>query len=70
MKREYKTPKAVCVDFCYDEQIVAVSGDVAPLGDPPPQLGRCRQTSTTTCRAFWFVDQGEDCTYAPFSLRH
>ena len=34
MKRVYKTPKAVLVDFCYDEQVVADSSGVALFGDP------------------------------------
>ena len=52
MKRTYKTPKAVLVDFCYDEQVVAASSGVALFGDPN-HIGRCQQSSETSCVYFW-----------------
>ena len=67
MKRTYKTPKAVLVDFCYDEQVVAASSGVAPHGDPQ-HIGRCQQSSETSCVVFWYPDQGQPCQLEPFSL--
>ncbi len=69
MKRVYKTPKAVLVDFCYDEQVVAdSSGGVASHGDPN-HIGRCQQTSEKTCVHFWNDIIGGICKAEPFSLR-
>lgn len=68
MKRVYKTPKAVLVDFCYDEQVVAdSSGGVALFGDPQ-QIGRCQQTSEKTCMHFWNDIIGGICKAEPVSL--
>ncbi len=68
MKRVYKTPKAVLVDFCYDEQVVATSGggNTAQYGDPN-HIGRCQQSSETTCVYFWLA-VGRLCEHKPFSL--
>ena len=52
MKRTYKTPKAMLVDFCYDEQVTAASSGVTLHGDPN-HIGRCQQSSETTCVHFW-----------------
>ena len=68
-KREYRKPKAVLVDFCYDEQIVATSSGTSPLGDPPPQLGKCRQSSENSCSVFWRQGIDSACAMNPFSLR-
>lgn len=69
MKRVYKTPKAVLVDFCYDEQVVATSGggNTAQYGDPN-QIGRCQQSDARTCVYFW-LNLGSQCEHKPFSLR-
>lgn len=70
MKRVYKTPKAVLVDFCYDEQVVATSGggNTAQYGDPN-HIGRCQQSSETTCMYFWLDFSSGICQSKPFSLR-
>ena len=67
MKRTYKTPKAVLVDFCYDEQVVAASSGVAPHGDPD-HIGRCQQSSPESCRAFWNDNYPGKCLYEPFAI--
>lgn len=67
MKRVYKTPKAVLVDFCYDEQVVAASSGVALHGDPN-QIGKCQQRSEYSCVAFWDTSIAGQCTYEPFSI--
>lgn len=67
MKRSYKTPKAIHVDFHYEEKVKADSGYIATYGDPQ-QIGRCQQSSATSCMVFW--DDGSSvCKMAPFSLR-
>lgn len=67
MKRVYKTPKAVLVDFCYDEQVVAdSSGGVASHGDPN-HIGRCQQSDARTCVYFW-LNLGSQCEHKPVSL--
>ena len=68
MKRVYNTPKVKYVDFTYDEQVTATSGNVATYGDPQ-EIGRCQQSSMTECKAFWNDDYPGKCTYTPFSLR-
>lgn len=69
MKRVYKTPKAKLVDFTYDEQVVAESSGVALYGDPD-HVGRCQQSSETSCRYFWNDSYPVGtCQSAPFSLR-
>ena len=70
MKRTYKAPKAMLVDFNYDEQVVAMSGNVSDYGDPQ-EIGRCQQSSPTSCKVFWngsLLDSGI-CQMQPFSLR-
>lgn len=52
MKKAYCKPKAMVVDFCYDEQVTASSGNTSLHGDPQ-HIGRCQQTSTTACVHFW-----------------
>ena len=69
MKRMYQTPKAKAIDFCYDEQVVAASGNVADYGDPQ-EIGRCQQSSPTSCMAFWNENYPGKCTHTPFSLRN
>ena len=66
MKRVYKTPKAVLVDFCYDEQVVADSSGVALHGDPN-HIGKCQQSNEKTCVYFW-LDLGGQCVEKPVSL--
>lgn len=69
MKRAYMTPKAKHVDFCYDEQVTARSdGNIATYGDPD-EIGRCQQSSETTCRHFWNDSYPGHCQQMPFSLR-
>ena len=68
MKRVYKTPKAVLVDFCYDEQVVADSSGVALFGDPN-HIGKCQQSSEITCMYFWLDFSSGICQSKPFSLR-
>ena len=65
MKRSYKTPKVMRIDFCYNEQVVAKSGNVANYGDPQ-EIGRCQQSSSTSCMVFW---KDSYCQLEPFSLR-
>lgn len=65
MKRSYETPKVMRIDFCYDEQVVAGSGNVATYGDPN-HIGRCQQSSANSCVHFW---SGSGCVAEPFSLR-
>lgn len=67
MKRTYKTPKAIHVDFHYDVQVKAASGGVALYGDPNG-IGRCQQSSETSCVHFWTVG-AQVCESNPFSLR-
>ena len=52
MKKAYCKPKAMAVDFCYDEQVTASSGNVSLHGDPQ-HIGRCQQSSDTSCVYFW-----------------
>lgn len=66
MKRTYKTPKAMLVDFCYDEQVTAASSGVALHGDPN-HIGRCQQSSETTCVYFWSTVINQ-CRAEPFSI--
>ena len=65
MKREYCKPKAMVVDFCYDEQVTAASGNVATYGDPQ-HIGKCQQSSATTCKHFW--TNSVFCEANPLSL--
>lgn len=67
MKRVYKTPKAVLVDFCYDEQVVAASSGVAMHGDPQ-QIGKCQQSDESTCKYFWLDILGGICKAEPHSF--
>lgn len=67
MKRVYKTPKAVLVDFCYDEQVVAASSGVALHGDPN-QIGKCQQSSENSCVSFWNTSIAGQCKYDPLSI--
>ena len=67
MKRKYKTPKAVHVDFHYDVQVKAESSGVALYGDPN-QIGRCQQSSDTSCTFFWSSNLTV-CQAEPFRLR-
>lgn len=69
MKRTYKTPKAVHVDFSYEEQVTATSaGNIATYGDPQ-EIGRCQQSSMTDCVHFWNESYPGKCLQHPFSLR-
>ena len=53
MKKAYKAPKAMMIDFIYDEQIRAESaGDWGKVGDPD-SVGLCQQMDPTRCRVFW-----------------
>ncbi len=71
MKRTYQKPKAVHVDFQYEEQVTASSQAVALFGDPD-QIGRCQQSNPSTgpegCRVFW-TEGSTACQMKPFSLR-
>lgn len=67
MKRTSKTPKAIHVDFRYDVQGKAESGGVALYGDAN-HIGRCQQSSETSCAHFWTVG-AQVCGSNPFSLR-
>lgn len=67
MKRTYKTPKALLVDFCYDEQVTAASGGTALHGDPQ-HIGRCQQGSEIDCMVFWTSDYDGKCTQEPYSI--
>lgn len=66
MKRTYKTPKALLVDFHYDVQIKAASSGVALYGDPN-HIGRCQQSSDTSCTYFWTTSTAV-CQTNPFRL--
>ena len=66
VKRKYKTPKAMLVDFHYDVQVKASSGNIATYGDPQ-EIGRCQQSSPTSCMVFWSSEVY--CKMEPFSLR-
>ena len=70
MKRMYKTPKAIHVDFHYDVQVRATSPgggeDVAPFGDPQ-KIGYCQQSNPASCMYFWLTDSGY-CQSAPMSI--
>lgn len=69
MKREYKTPKALMIDFSYDEQVVAASvGNVATYGDPQ-EIGRCQQSSEFDCKYFWNDDFPGMCQAYPRSFQ-
>lgn len=67
MKRTYKTPKAKLVNFCYDEQITAASSGVALHGDPQ-HIGRCQQSSETSCVHFWSMLIANQCKSDPYSI--
>ena len=67
MKKPYKTPKARLVDFCYDEQITAASSGVALHGDPN-HIGRCQQSSETSCVHFWSMLIEGQCKSEPFII--
>lgn len=64
MKKAYRKPKAMVVDFCYDEQVTASSGNVATYGDPQ-HIGLCQQSSATACMHFW--TDWSKCQEAPHS---
>ncbi len=66
MKRTYKTPKAIQVDFRYDVHVKASSSGVALYGDPN-HIGRCQQSSDTSCTHFWTAGTTL-CQSNPFSL--
>lgn len=66
MKRTYKTPKAIQVDFRYDVHVKAASSGVALYGDPN-HIGRCQQSSDTSCTIFWIAGTTL-CQSNPFSL--
>ena len=66
MKRKYKTPKAIHVDFHYDVQVKAASSGVALYGDPN-HIGYCQQSNPTTCTYFWKADSTA-CQSTPMSL--
>ena len=66
MKRTYKTPKAIHVDFQYDVQVKAASSGVSLHGDPN-HTGYCQQSSETSCTYFWIAGTTL-CQSNPFSL--
>lgn len=66
MKKAYRKPKAMVVDFCYDEQVTASSGNVANYGDPK-HIGKCQQSSAASCTAFWYV-ASQPCGSDPLSI--
>ena len=68
MKKTYKAPKVLQIDFNYDEQVVAESSGVALHGDPQ-HIGKCQQSDEKTCVAFWTVGS-MPCEFNPFSLRN
>lgn len=68
MKRVYQTPKVKYVDFTYDEQVTAASGNTATYGDPQ-EIGRCQQSSETSCVHFWNDSFPGKCEATPWSLR-
>lgn len=68
MKKQYRTPRAVKVDFTFDEHVTATSsGAIATYGDPQ-QIGRCQQSSPTACMVFWTAEYGTMCKTDPLSL--
>lgn len=69
MKRTYTPPKAVHVDFRYEEQVKAtsVSGNVSGYGDPN-YTGYCQQNSPYTCTSF-FLAGLDACPETAWSLR-
>ena len=70
MKRTYKTPKAVHVDFHYEEQVTATSlgeGHVSGYGDPN-HTGYCQQYSPYTCTSF-FLANLDFCSETAWSFR-
>lgn len=67
MKRTYKTPKALLVDFCYDEQVTAASGGTALYGDPN-HIGKCQQSDEMTCVYFWSMLIAGQCESKPHSI--
>lgn len=69
MKRKYQTPKCKSIDFCYDEQVTATSENVATYGDPQ-YIGRCQQSSASSCVHFWNDSYPGKCEAAPWSLRN
>ena len=66
MKKAYRKPKAMAIDFRYDEQVTASSGgNVADYGDPQ-HIGKCQQSNAASCKAFWYV-ASQPCQTDPFS---
>ncbi len=67
MKRTYKTPKAMLVDFCYDEHVAASSGQQPPIApqNDPNNTGHCQQALSAFCRAFWTDSR---CDAMPVSI--
>lgn len=66
VKRVYEKPKAIPVDFRYDVQVKATSGGISVYGDPQ-NIGRCQQSSATSCVYFWTAG-GSLCKADPFSI--
>jgi hypothetical protein len=55
MKRTYTRPKAVHVDFHYEEHVTATSaggGHISGYGDPD-WTGYCQQGDPAGCRIYW-----------------
>lgn len=67
MKKTYKTPKAKLVNFCYDEQITAESGNTSSHGDPN-HIGRCQQSDPATCAHFWSMSIAGQCKEESHSI--
>lgn len=64
MKKAYRKPKAMAIDFRYDEQVTAASGGyISGYGDPQ-QIGRCQQGNENTCMKYWSSDYGNKCSDA------
>lgn len=71
MKRTYKKPKAVLVDFHYDEKVTAssVGGDIYG-GYGHDAVGRCQYTSGTVCTNIFNPKDGALCDMqVPWSSR-
>ena len=71
MKRIYKKPKAILVDFHYDEKVTASSiggGHYVEYGHS--SVGRCQYTSGTACTNIFNPAHGALCDWAvPWSGR-
>ena len=70
MKHVYNKPKAILVDFHYDEQVTANSNISDYIESGHDSVGRCQYTAGTACTGLFNSQHAALCDMeVPWSLR-